>query len=59
MRISAWLVETCDTRHTTGKSIVIYRFSCAQGLVEDSALSVVVNLNGEIVNSVTANIRDN
>ena len=31
-----------DPANTTGKRIVIYRFSCAQGLVEDSALSVVV-----------------
>lgn len=37
----------CNTMHTTGKSIVIYRFSCAQGLVEDSALSVVVNAQAD------------
>lgn len=42
-----------DPANTTGKSIEINRRSCAQGLVEVSALIVVVKLNGELGNRLT------
>jgi hypothetical protein len=44
--------------YTTGKSIEIYRRSWAQGLLEVSALSVVVKLNGELGNSFAVKIPD-